>query len=84
VRSSKQDLVGYALSLLEDPLRIQVLASQASSGAWVRNGYGLIQASSVYTTQVHAQSTHADRTHTHRPHTPLTESLANDRWRPRG
>ncbi|ELR21354.1 zinc finger in N-recognin protein [Acanthamoeba castellanii str. Neff] len=53
--ASKQDLVGYALSLLEDPLRIQVLGSQASSGAWVRNGYGLIQASSVYTTQVEAE-----------------------------
>ncbi len=59
--------MGYALSLLEAPLRIQVLASQASSGAWVRNGYGLIQASSVYTTQVR---THA-HTHTH-AHTRTT------------
>jgi hypothetical protein len=44
--------VGLALSLLEAPLRIQVLASQINSGAWVRNGYGLMQAASIYATQV--------------------------------
>ncbi len=65
--------MGYALSLLEDPLRIQVLASQASSGAWVRNGYGLIQASSVYTTQVHT------RTHAHARTPPHTTAHAHAR-----
>lgn len=45
-------MAAYALMLAEAPLRIQVLVSQINSGAWVRNGYGLLQAASVYTTQV--------------------------------
>lgn len=44
-------MLGFALSLAEAPAQIQALVSQITSGAWVRNGYGLLQAAAIYLTQ---------------------------------